>query len=90
MFFLTFKIANHQHVFPLKLFLSGDIEINPGPQLNVKHLKNLSRKTIWSLKFFHLNAQSLPKKRTKIKNLIKDYGANTIFRSFRDLIKNQR
>ena len=37
-----------------------------------------------SLKFFHLNAQSLLKKRSTLENLINDLGANTIF-GFSDL-----
>ena len=32
-----------------------------------------------NLKFFHLNAQSLARKRTQLKNLFNDIGENTIF-----------
>ena len=65
--------------FQWKLSLSGDIEINPGPLINFKYLTTLFKKNNRSLKFFHLNAQSLLKKRSTLENLINDLGANTIF-----------
>ena len=39
--------------------LNGDVETNPGPQVNFTPLTNLSRNNNNYLKIFHVNAQSL-------------------------------
>ena len=65
--------------FQWKLSLRGNIEINPGPLINYKYLTTLFKTNNRSLKFFHLNAQSLLKKRSTLENLINDLGANIIF-----------
>ena len=62
-----------------KLKLSGDVETNPGPQVNFKALTNLFRVNNKYLKFFHVNAQSLIKKRLTLEDITKDLGTNTIY-----------
>ena len=62
-----------------KLNLSGDVEKKPGPQVNFKALTNLFRVNNKYLKFFHVSAQSLIKKRWTLEDITKDLGTNTIY-----------
>ena len=63
----------------LRLQLSGDIEVNPGPQIIFKALTNTFHNKSKRLKFFHVNAQSLVRKRLVLEDIVRDLGTNTIF-----------
>ena len=62
-----------------KLKLSGDVETNPGPQVNFKALTKLFQNNNKYLKIYHVNAQSLIKKRLTLEDITKDLGTNTIY-----------
>ena len=48
----------------IKLLRSGDIELNPGPEVIYKLLTQIFTKQNRKLKFFNINCQSLNKKRS--------------------------
>ena len=62
-----------------KLKLSGDVETNPGPQVNFKSLTKLFQNNNKYLKIFLVNAQNLIKKRLTLEDITKDLGTNTIY-----------
>ena len=61
------------------IYLSGDIERNPGPFTSYNNMLEIIKKHENNLKYFHLNTQSIIRKRTQLKNLMHDCGLNTIF-----------
>ena len=61
------------------IYLSGDIERNPGPFTSYENMLEIIKKHENNLKYFHLNTQSIIRKRTQLKNLMHDCGLNTIF-----------
>ena len=60
------------------LLKSGDIETNPGPRMVFKFLKQMFSNNDKKLKLFHLNCQSIVKKRETLQQVIDDLGVNTI------------
>ena len=63
----------------LLLLKSGDVEINPGPHVVFKYLTRVFTHNSKKLKFFHVNAQSLVKKRLALNFIVDDLGENTIY-----------
>ena len=62
-----------------KFQLSGDVETNPGPHVNFKASTKFFQNNNKYLKRFHVNAQSLIKKKLTLENITKDLGTNTIY-----------
>ena len=62
-----------------KLELSGDVETNPGPEVNLKALTKLFQNNNKYLKSFHVIAQNLIKKRLTLEDITNDLGTNTIY-----------
>ena len=63
----------------LGLLKCGDIESNPGPLISFKTLTKTFKDNNNRLKFFHINAQSLLRKRLTLQDMILDLGPNCIF-----------
>ena len=59
--------------------LCNDIETNPGPILKQEETLKLLKKYKNNLKIFHLNTQSVIRKKTQLKLLFNNIGENTIF-----------
>ena len=57
----------------IKLLRSGDIELNPGPEVIYKLLTQIFTKQNRKLKFFSINV-SLNKKKESFKDIIQDLG----------------
>ena len=60
------------------LFLSGDVELNPGPPLNYTQFTTLMKKYNDQVKFLHQNCQSVLGQRLLLKNFLSDLGDNCI------------
>ena len=67
------------HICAISLLLAGDVEINTGPIENYRSTVLRSQKAKNELKIFHLNCQSLNKKKHQLKNLINDLGRHCIY-----------
>ena len=63
----------------LSLLKSGDVEINPGPHVVFKYSTRIFTHNSKTLKFFHVNAQSLVKTRLTLNFIVDDLGENTIY-----------
>lgn len=61
------------------IYQSGDVETNPGPFLAYESMLKIKCKYETNLKFLHINAQSLNRKRIQLKILMNDFGVNTVF-----------
>ena len=77
--FLHLNLAYFLVVRKNLLYLSGNVEKNPGPVINYKDLYNKASGYQNNLKFFHCNAQSIAGQYSLVKNLINDLGNNTVF-----------
>ena len=60
------------------LLLSGDIETNPGPQLEYTNAKKLSERHANKIKFFHINVEDATYKHIQLQQLVNDMGENTV------------
>ena len=77
---ITNKTPKLTRIYLYRLIsLSGDIEPNPGPFQSYEAILKIIKKHDKHLKFLHINAQSLIRKRMQLKNLMHDIGSNTIF-----------
>ena len=63
-------------VIGLPLFLSGDVELNPGPPLNNTKFTTLMKKYNDQVNFLHQNRQSVLGQRRLLKNFPSDLGDN--------------
>ena len=72
------KLNVFTYLEKLGLLKCGDFESNPGPLVNFKSLTKIFHENGNRMKFFHINAQSLLKKRSTLKGLIQDLGPNNI------------
>ena len=63
----------------LSIRMSGDVEPNPGPFCNFKKTVELFTRGSKSLKFFHINCQSIAQKKRQVEMLLQDLGNNAIF-----------
>ena len=61
------------------LYLSGDVEKNPGPVVTYNDLYKRASCYQNNLKLFHCNAQSIAGQYSLVKYLINDLGNNTVF-----------
>ena len=77
LFFPT-KLNMFTYLGKLGLLECGDIESNPGSLVNFKSLSKIFHENGNRIKFFHINAQSLLKKRSTLKEMIQDLGPNSI------------
>ena len=66
--------------FLCQLFIlrSGDVELNPGPLTIYKYLIQYFTENSTHLKIFHMNCQSLVKKKHVLQHMMSDLGDNTI------------
>ena len=60
------------------LFLSGDVELNPGPPLSYTQFTSLMKKYNDQVKFLHQNCQSVLGQRLLLKHFLSDLGDNCI------------
>ena len=60
------------------LFLSNDVELNPGPPLNYTQFTTLMKKYNDQVKFLHQNCQSVLGQRLLIKKFLSALGDNSI------------
>ena len=60
------------------LFLSGDVELKPGPPLNYTQFTSLMKKYNDQVLFLHQNCQSVLGQRLLLKNFLSDLGDNYI------------
>ena len=66
-------------LYQLFMLRSGDVELNPGPLTIYKYLIHYFTEKSTHLKLFHMNCQSLLKKKHVLQHMMSDLGDNTIF-----------
>ena len=76
MIILSLKRVDH---YLFKIFLhAGDVDLGPGPQTVYITLAQIVNREEQKLKYFHINCQSLVKKRSTLKDVLKDLGEKMI------------
>ena len=70
---------HNSSIISFKLLKAGDIERNPGPVLSFENIISPLKKYSNSLKIFHINSQSLTKKRNQVKMLTNQLSEKCIY-----------